>query len=418
MTTLVTNIKQLCGVEQAHTNKKYICGQDMAHLPTISNAFLFIDNGSIIDFGAMENCNYLNSLNIIDAKNGMVMPTWCDSHTHIVYAGSRETEFVDKIKGLTYEQIAERGGGILNSANKLKDASFDELLIAATKRINEMCRFGTGAIEIKSGYGLSLNAELKMLRVIKQLKQNSQLTIKSTFLGAHAIPQQYKQHRNQYINLIINEMLPQIAHEGLADYIDVFCDKGFFTVEETDTLLKAGNKYGLIPKIHANELDFSGGVQVGVKNSARSVDHLECLGNEEIECLLNSTTMPTLLPSTAFFLRLNYAPARKMISAGLPIALASDYNPGSSPSGNMPFVIALSCIAMRLTPEEAINAATINGAYAMNLENSLGTIAKNKQANFFITKQIPSIAYMPYSFGSNLIEKVFIKGVEQVFSDI
>ncbi|NNF02347.1 MAG: imidazolonepropionase, partial [Bacteroidia bacterium] len=334
----------------------------------------------------------------------------CDSHTHIVYATSRESEFVDRIKGLSYEEIAKRGGGILNSAKKLQVADESALYDSALARIHEIRSKGTGAVEIKSGYGLSVEAEIKMLRVIRKLKENVDLEIKSTFLGAHAYPIEYKEDHPAYLKLLIDKMLPQIADEGLADYIDVFCDRGFFSVEETDQILSAGNKYGLQAKIHANELDYSGGIQVGVKHNALSVDHLECTGDDEIKTLLGSKTMPTLLPSTAFFLGLEYPPARKMIDSGLPIALASDYNPGSSPSGDMSFVCSLGSIKMKMLPEECINAATVNGAYAMGLGNKLGSISKGKIANLIITKEIESIARIPYSFGSELIDKVIIKG--------
>jgi len=352
-----------------------------------------------------------SNLEVIDASGKFVFPSWCDSHTHIVYAGSREGEFVDRIHGLTYEEIAKRGGGILNSAKKLQQTDEEELYQAAMKRVNEVMSMGTGAIEIKSGYGLSLDSEIKMLRVIKRIKENTSLTIKANFLAAHAIPTEYKENRSAYVDLIINEMLPVVKEEKLADYIDVFCDRGFYTPEETDKILKAGIDCGLRPKIHANELDFSGGIQVGTKNNALSVDHLEFTGDKEIEALLNSETMPTLLPSTAFFLKLHYPPARKMIDAGLPVALATDYNPGSSPSGKMAFILSLACIHLGMTPEEAINAATINSAYAMDLSKTHGSIAIGKQANVFITKEIPSYAFLPYSFGSDLIETVIVGGV-------
>jgi imidazolonepropionase len=342
----------------------------------------------------------------------MVFPAWCDSHTHIVYAGSRESEFVDKINGLSYEEIAKRGGGILNSAARLQQTSEDELFEQALKRCEEIMRFGTGAVEIKSGYGLTVDDEIKMLRVIRRLKNAVPLEIKATFLGAHAVPAEFRDRREAYVDSIVNEMIPRVAAENLADYVDVFCDKGFFTVPETDRILEAGVRYGLRPKIHANELDYSGGIQIGVQHDALSVDHLEFTGKDEIETLLNSSTMPTLLPSTAFFLRLHYPPAREMIASGLPVALASDYNPGSSPSGRMSFVISLACIHLRMTPEEAINAASINSAYAMGLATSHGSITKGKTASFFITKPMPSVAYMPYSFGSDLIDRVFISGKE------
>jgi imidazolonepropionase len=379
----------------------------MKTLPAIDDAYLLIDNGLIKSFGASADAPE-RAGEIIDAADKFVFPCWCDSHTHIVYAGSREQEFVDKIHGLSYEEIAKRGGGILNSALRLAGATEQELFDAAYLRLQEMEKSGTGAVEIKSGYGLSYEGELKMLRAIKRLKENSKLTIKSNFLGAHAFPTEFKQNHEGYLDLLINRLLPQIADEGLADFIDVFCDRGFFSPNETDRILQAGAKYGLQPKIHANELDYSGGIEVGVKNHALSVDHLEFTGDEQIEVLRNSVTMPTLLPSTAFYLGLHYAPARKIIDAGLPLAIATDFNPGSSPSGNMPFVVALSCIKMKMLPEEAVNAATLNSAYAMGIEQQLGSITKGKKANVFITKPISSLAFLPYSFGSNLVERVII----------
>jgi imidazolonepropionase len=405
---LITHIQSLAGIDDG--KRTLVKGADMQHLQSIQNAYLHIVDGKIHDFGTMDNCPITNADTLLYAHNQTVLPCWCDSHTHIVYAGSREQEFEDRIHGLTYEQIAERGGGILNSANKLNQTPPEQLFDDAYQRLLQMRAGGTGAVEIKSGYGLSLEGELKMLRVIKQLKEQNILPIKATFLGAHAIPLQYKQNRQDYINLLTQVLIPQIAHEGLADYCDVFCDRGFFTVPETDQILEAGWKYNLQPKIHANELDYSGGVQIGVKHRARSVDHLECMGTDEINTLLPSHTMPTLLPSTAFFLRLPYAPARQLIDAGLPVALASDYNPGSSPSGNMSFVISLSCIHMRMTPHEAIHAATLNSAYAMNLSHSHGSIAIGKTASVFLTKPIPSLAYIPYSFGHSIIDKVIIQG--------
>ena len=387
----------------------------MSKINTISNSFLAIENGIIADFGEMKNLNEkkYSSFETIDATGKMVFPSFCDSHTHLVYAGSREIEYIDKIKGLSYEEIAKRGGGILNSAKRLHETSEDSLYQQSLARINEIIRLGTGAVEIKSGYGLTVEDELKMLRVIKRLKETTPITIKATFLGAHAVPAEYKGRQAEYVDMIINEMIPAVAYEDLADYIDVFCDKGFFTVEETDRILMAGMKYGMIPKIHANELDYSGGIQVGVKYEALSVDHLEYTGDKEIEALLHSETMPTLLPGAAFFLGMIDPPVRKMINAGLPIALASDFNPGSSPSGDMKFVMSLACIKMRMLPEEAINATTINSAYAMGLSETHGSIAKGKIGNVFITKEIPTYEFMPYAYGSNLIDKVILNGKVQ-----
>jgi imidazolonepropionase len=406
---LITNCKSIVQIDRADIVK----GKEMAHLPCIDNAWLLIEDEKIHSYGAMQNVPDTSNTEVIDGTGRYVLPTWCDSHTHIVFAGSRETEFVSKIQGLSYEEIAKQGGGILNSAKKLATTSEDELFDSAWIRLEEMKHTGTGAIEIKSGYGLSYDSELKMLRVIKRIKEKSNLTIKATFLGAHAVPTEFKERRSEYVDLLVNRLLPEVANEGLADFNDVFCDRGFFTVEETDRILAAGNKLGLQPKIHANELDYSGGIQVGVKYGARSVDHLEFTGEDEIKCLLNSNTMPTLLPSTAFFLKLHYPPARNMIDAGLPIALASDHNPGSSPSGKMQFIISLACLYLKMLPNEAINAATINSAYAMDVMNDLGSIVVGKQANVFITKPISSIDYIPYAFTSQLVEKVIIKGKVQ-----
>jgi len=386
----------------------------MAKLKTIDNAYLLIDKGLIADFGPMSKAPDLSSLSgdvlIYNAFGRMVFPSFCDSHTHLVYAGSREIEYIDKIKGLSYEEIAKRGGGILNSAKRLAETSENELYNQSLARIYEIIRKGTGAVEIKSGYGLSTESELKMLRVIKRLKETTPITIKSTFLGAHAVPAEYKGRQSEYVDLIINEMIPLVASEGLADYIDVFCDKGFFTVEDTERILMAGIKYGLRPKLHANELDFSGGIQVGVKYNALSVDHLEFTGDDEINALLGTETMPTLLPGASFFLGMVDPPVRRMINAGLPIALASDFNPGSSPSGDMKFIMSLGCIKLRMLPEEVINATTINGAYAMGISDTHGSICKGKVANVFITKPIPSYEYMPYAYTSDLIETVILNG--------
>ncbi len=413
MSILIKNIKELVQVEEKPV--KFVAGADMAKLNTLKNAWVFIKDGLIDDFGSMTNFDESkfeeeDELIELDATGRMVFPSFCDSHTHLVYPDSREIEYIDKIKGLSYEEIAKRGGGILNSAKKMQQVSEDELYEPAMIRLNEIMMMGTGAVEIKSGYGLTTESELKMLRVIKRLKQDHPITIKSTFLGAHAIPMEYKAKQSEYVDLIINEMIPQVAAEDLADYIDVFCDKGFFTVEDTDRILNAGMKYGMRPKIHANELDYSGGVQVGVKYDALSVDHLEFTGDEEIEVLKNSSTMPTVLPGAAFFLGMVYAPVRKMMDAGLPVALASDFNPGSSPSGNMQLILSMASILYKMLPEEAIHATTLNTAYAMGLEEELGSIAKGKKANLYITKEIPTYEFMPYYYGDNKVEKVIING--------
>ncbi len=407
MTTLFINIKELIQIRDASIKK--VSGNEMNILPTIKNAFLLIENDIIKDFGEMKNAPKTVN-NIIDCTSKMILPTWCDSHTHIVYAGNREQEFVDRINGLSYEEIANNGGGILNSAKKLQTTSFDDLYNQSKKRLEEVIALGTGAIEIKSGYGLTVEAELKMLRVIKKLKENYDIPIKATFLGAHAFPTEYKNNKKGYINLIIDEMLPQIAEENLAEFIDAFCETGYFSVEDTDRILSASKKYGLSPKVHVNQFTTIGGIQISVKHKALSVDHLEVMNSEDIEALKNTETMPVALPSCSYFLSIPYTPARKIIKAGLPLALATDFNPGSTPSGNMNFVVATACIKMKMTPEEAINAATINGAYAMNLSDKVGSITRSKKANFMITKEIPSYGFLPYSFGSNLIESVYISG--------
>ena len=414
MKTLILNIKQL--VQTELSPRKWVAGKDMARLGILENAYLLVEEDKIAGFGKMEDLDreavYAGGdiVKEIDATGRLVMPSYCDSHTHLVYAGSREIEYIDKIRGLSYEEIAKRGGGILNSCERIRKASEEELFDAAYDRIQEIAGFGTGAVEIKSGYGLDTESELKMLRVIRRLKAETPLLIKSTFLGAHAVPLEYKGRQTEYVDLIINEMIPMVAAEELADYIDVFCDKGFFTVEDTDRMLNAGMKYGLRAKIHANELDYSGGVQVGVKYNAISVDHLECMGEEEIACLLESETMPTVLPGAAFFLNMPYSPVRKMIQAGLPVALASDYNPGSSPSGNMKFIMSLGCINYKMLPEEVINATTLNSAYAMGVEEEAGSIAVGKLANFYITTPISGIEYLPYAYTAELIEAIFLKG--------
>jgi len=410
MKILIKNIKGLVGLDDGNVLKR--SGNEMSQLGIIEDAFLLIEDGVITDFGKQTSDFQLPTSNfhLIDATHKFVLPSFIDSHTHLVFAASREEEFIMRIKGKTYEEIAAAGGGILNSAKKLQAMSEDELYENALVRLNEMISFGTGAVEIKSGYGLTVKDELKMLRVIQRLKKNSPITIKATFLGAHAIPPEYKNNSEGYIDLIINEMLPQIAGEKLADYCDVFCDKGFFTVDETDRILSAASKFGLRAKIHGNELGQTGGVQVAVKHNALSVDHLEYAGDEEIQCLKNSDTMPVGLPNCSFFLGLPYAPARRIIDAGLPVCLATDYNPGSSPNPRMGFIISLACTQMKLTPAEAINATTINGAYALELSKTHGSIAKGKVANVFITKKIPSLSYIPYSFGVDMVESVIVGG--------
>jgi imidazolonepropionase len=410
MTTLFINIKELIQVRDKSVEK--VSGKDMSILPTIKNAFLMIEDEIIINFGPMEKLGNTKADTVIDVTGRLILPTWSDSHTHLVFADTREEEFVDRINGLSYEQIAQRGGGILNSATKLQNKPEQELYNDAAKRLEELIKSGTGSIEIKSGYGLTLESELKMLRVIKKLKENFPLPIKATFLGAHAIPFKYKEKRAAYIQLIIDEMLPEIATQKLADFIDVFCEKGYYTPKETDQILKAGIKYGLVPKIHVNQFNSIGGIKVGIENNALSLDHLEVLTNEDFAHLKDSDTIPVSLPSCSFFLGIPYTNARKIMEANIPLALASDYNPGSTPSGNMNFVVSLACIKMKMTPEEAINAATINGAYALNLSHKVGSISKGKLANFIITKPIKSYSYIPYSFTNNCIEKIFLKGVK------
>jgi imidazolonepropionase len=412
MRLVLENIKELIQVDTK--NRLWVAGKSMAEIQTIKDGFLVIQDGLIEDFGPMESFNETDSdrddLTMeIDCTDKMVFPSYCDSHTHLVFAATREQEFVDRIKGLTYEEIAKNGGGILNSAKRLQEMPEDDLFEQSMFRLDEIAQFGTGAVEIKSGYGLTTESEMKMLRVIRRLKQNSPLLIKSTFL-AHAFPLEFRRKREEYLNLLINEMIPQIAAEELADFVDVFCDHGFFTMDETERILMAGIKYGMQGKVHANELANSGGVQVGIKYNALSADHLEFVGEEEISALMGSETMPTVLPGAAFFLNLKLAPVRKMIDAGLPIALASDYNPGSSPSGNMNFIQSLGCLKYGMTPEETIYATTINSAYAMGISSTHGSIAKGKVANVFISKEISSYAVIPYSYGSNLIETVILKG--------
>ena len=408
MQTIFTHIQSLFGIQNNFLPA--IKGHDLNSVEHLEQAWMLIEDDRIIDFGSMEHFPSGNYDQEINVSGKLVFPTWCDSHTHLVFPKTREEEFVDRINGLTYEQIAANGGGILNSAKHLTSISSAQLFEDACQRLEELIRLGTGAIEIKSGYGLSLDAELKILRVIKQLKEKYALPIKATFLGAHAYPLAYKDNKEGYIQLIIKEMLPAVAAEGLADYMDVFCEQGFFSVADTDRLLNAAAKYNLKPKIHANQLHNSGGVQIGVQHHAISVDHLECVGDEEISCLQNSTTIPTLLPAAAFFLGIHYQPARKMIDANLPVCLASDYNPGSCPSGNIPFLLSLACTQLKMTPNEAFNAVTYNGAAAMELQHEVGSITRGKKANFIISKTLPSFNLIPYSFGSNLMDRVYING--------
>ena len=410
MKLLLTNIKELLQVRENSPEK--LSGEQMKELPTLKNAWVFIDQGIIEDYGTMDKMGPHEGFKTLDCSGKIVLPAWCDSHTHLVYAGNREQEFVDRINGLSYQQIAEKGGGIVNSAKKLQEASEEELYSQSSARLEEVMRMGTGAIEIKSGYGLTVEAELKMLRVAKKLAENYPIEIKTTFLGAHAVPTEYKNNKEAYLDLICNEMLPNVASENLAEYIDVFCEEGYFSVADMERILSEGKKFDLIPKVHVNQFNSIGGIAAAVKHNALSVDHLEVMTDGDIDALRNSQTMPVALPSCSYFLSIPYAPGRKMIDTGLPLALATDYNPGSTPSGNMNFVVATACIKMRLTPEEAINAATINGAYAMGLSHSYGSITKGKVANLIITKEIPSYNYLPYAFGSNLIDSVIIKGVE------
>ena len=410
MKKLIKNIKEIIGISENNQSslKK---GTDMQNLSKIKDGWIMIENDLIIDFGDMDNWGGIdnwNDITILDAKNGIVLPTWCDSHTHIVFAGTRESEFVDRINGLSYEEIAQNVGGILNSAKLRSNTDEISLYKQSSERLDSLIKLGTGAIEIKSGYGLNTKDEIKMLQVIQKLKENYPIPIKSTFLGAHAVPENFS--KEKYVNLLIQEMIPEVAKQNLADYIDVFCDRGCFTPKETEEILETGLKYGLKSKIHANELDFSGGIEVGVKMKSFSVDHLEYTSEKQINLLKKSNTIPTLLPGTAHFLGLKYPPARLMIQSGLPIAIASDFNPGSCPSGNMAMIISLSCVKMKLTPNEVINATTINGAHAMELQHLVGDIQKGKKANLIITKEIPSINYIPYSMGENNIQKVIING--------
>ncbi|WMI64587.1 imidazolonepropionase [Aestuariibaculum sp. YM273] len=408
MRTLFKNIKELLQVREAGLN--FVAGKAMSDLPTIKNAYLLVEEGIIKDFGSMTECPNVETDEVVDATGKMILPAWCDSHTHLVYAGNRESEFVDKIKGLSYHEIAAKGGGILNSAKKLQETSEDDLYDQTKVRLDEIIALGTGAVEIKSGYGLTEASELKMLRVIKRLKENYKLPIKATFLGAHAVPTEYKNDKAGYLNMLVEKLMPKIAEEGLAEFVDIFCEEGYFSVEDTEFIMEAGKKHGLISKIHVNQFTSIGGVQAGVKHEALSVDHLEEMKDEDIEALKGSKTMPVALPGCSFFLSIPYTPGRKIIDAGLPLALATDYNPGSSPSGNMNFAVSAACIKMKLTPEEAINAATINGAYAMGLQDTVGSITVGKEANLILTKPINSYNFIPYSFGANQIESVYIKG--------
>ncbi len=408
MSLLITNIKQLLQIRESCIRK--VSGKEMKILPIIENAFIFIENDTIIDFGEMQDSLGIIADKTIDVSGQIVLPTWCDSHTHLVYAGNREQEFVDRINGLSYEEIAEKGGGILNSAEKLQNTSEDELYTQSIERVKSVMKLGTGAIEIKSGYGLSLESELKMLRVIKRIKQNFPIEVRATFLGAHAIPKEYESNKKGYIDLIVEKMLPAVANDKLADYIDVFCEKGYFSLEDTDRILAAGKKYNLIPKIHVNQFNAFGGVELGVKHNALSVDHLEELKPKDIDALKGNRTIPVALPSCSYFLSIPYTPARQLIDAGLSLAIATDFNPGSTPSGNMNFVVSTACIKMKMTPEEAINAATLNGAYAMGIHDQYGSITKGKKANLIITKKVTNYNYLPYAFGDNCIDKIIING--------
>ena len=409
MNVLFKNIKELIQVRE--TSIDFLSGKEMNVLPTLKNAFLLVKNGLISDFGLMEDCPDIE-IKTIDATGKMILPSWCDSHTHLVYAGNREDEFVDRINGLSYKEIADNGGGILNSAKCLQETSEEDLYHQSKIRLENIIQLGTGAVEIKSGYGLTKEAEIKMLRVIKKLNTDYPIEIKATFLGAHAVPENYKNNKSGYLQMLIDAILPAIQKENLADFIDIFCETGYFSVADTQQILEAGKKYGLVGKIHVNQFTAIGGIQAGIENNVLSVDHLEEMRTEDIDALKGTKTMPVALPSCSYFLSIPYTPARKMIDEGLPIALATDYNPGSTPSGNMNFVVATACIKMKMTPEEAINAATINGAYAMNLQDKVGTITKGKLANLILTQKINSYNFIPYSFGAPCIEKVFLKGLE------
>jgi imidazolonepropionase len=407
---LITNIGFLFGTEKKGGAKKIVSGDEMSKVDFLENAWLYLEDKRIHSFGRMSDMDFMTAENVFDAQGRSVLPAWVDSHTHLVFAASREYEFENRIKGLSYEEIAKRGGGILNSAKKLQEISASELYDISLRRLHAVMASGTGAIEIKSGYGLSVEGELKMLRVIRRLKEDGLIPIKATFLAAHAYPMEFRQNHEGYLRLVIDELLPMVVDEGLAEYVDVFCEEGFFSVGETDRILEAGCKYGLKPKIHANQLHFSGGVEVGVRHKAISVDHLECVGDKEINALLGSKTIPTLLPAAAFFLGMHYQPARKMIDAGLPVCLATDYNPGSCPSGNIPLLMTIACTQLKMTPNEAFNAVTINGAAALEMSDVLGTIGVGKTANLILTKPLPSLAYIPYDFGNNPVERLMING--------
>ena len=408
MKILLTHIKELLKVRDTPVDR--LCGTQMKTLPTIKNAWLYLVNNKIHDYGTMDSIPNLDADKIINCSGSIVLPTWCDSHSHLVYAGNREQEFVDRINGLSYQEIAANGGGIIHSAKKLQATSEQDLFTQSENRLNQVMNLGTGAIEIKSGYGLTLDAELKMLRVAKQLGEKNPIKVKTTFLGAHAVPPEFKNNKQGYLDHICNDMLPRVAEEKLATYVDIFCEKGYFTSEDTAYVLKTAQPYGLKPKIHVNQFNAIGGVAVGVRFKALSVDHLELICDEDLAVLAGSKTIPVALPGCSFFLGIPYTPARKILDDGLPLALASDYNPGSAPSGNMNFVVSTACVKMKMTPQEVINAATINGAFAMGVEQEVGSITLGKKANLILTKPIQSLTALPYSFGSNLIEKVYVKG--------
>ena len=408
MSLLIKNIKKL--IQCRTEDESYVSGKDMSSLPSVDNAFLYIENDKIIDFGEMQDCLYSNVEEVYDAKGSMVLPSWCDSHTHIVYAGDRSSEFMDRIRGLTYQEIAEKGGGILNSAKLLSNTSVEEIYNQSIRRVNDVIKQGTGAIEIKTGYGLNYDSELKMLEVIQEIRKNTKLQVKSTFLGAHAYPKDYKENKEGYLDIIINKMLPDFKKRNLIDFIDVFCEEGYFSKEDTERIIIEGKKYDIPAKIHVNQFNSIGGIEVAVKNKALSVDHLEVLSEIDLNILKQGNTMPVVLPICSFFLGIDYAPARKIIDAGLPLAIASDFNPGSSPSGNMNLVISTACTKMKITSEEAINAATINGAYAMKLSDKVGSITKGKLANLIISKPINSIDEIPYSLGNENIRDLILNG--------